>query len=144
VYRKCLEEVQSICCMMLFSPVSRQEAIQAMGTPSFVSCHFSRVRVDDLPMCVVVTVSGWSDNGWLRGGVPHFGLCYYFSVVSSPWFFFLSCIIRLCHPDGARDEQGLAAPLAPHTTNKMSTSQEECELVISARTWFVLYLFQHQ
>lgn len=28
--------------------------------------------------------------------------------------------------------------------NKTSTSREERELIISARTWFVLYLFEHQ
>ena len=28
--------------------------------------------------------------------------------------------------------------------NKQTTTQEERELVISARTWFCLYLFEHQ
>lgn len=45
VYLKCLEEVQTISCATLFSPVARQEAVQAM-----------------------ILVSGWSDNGWLSGG----------------------------------------------------------------------------
>jgi hypothetical protein len=31
VYMKCLEEVQTISCATLFSPVSRQEAVQAMS-----------------------------------------------------------------------------------------------------------------
>ena len=31
VYLKCLEEVQTISCATLFSPVSRQEAVQAMS-----------------------------------------------------------------------------------------------------------------
>ncbi len=31
VFLKCLEEVQAISCATLFSPVTRQEAVQAMG-----------------------------------------------------------------------------------------------------------------
>ena len=31
VFMKCLEEVQAISCATLFSPVTRQEAVQAMG-----------------------------------------------------------------------------------------------------------------
>jgi len=31
MYLKCLEEVQTISCATLFSPVSRQEAVQAMS-----------------------------------------------------------------------------------------------------------------
>ncbi len=31
VFKKCLEEVQAISCATLFSPVTRQEAVQAMG-----------------------------------------------------------------------------------------------------------------
>jgi len=34
VYLKCLEEVQTISCATLFSPVSRQEAVQAMSKRS--------------------------------------------------------------------------------------------------------------
>ncbi|EEB87103.1 hypothetical protein MPER_15686, partial [Moniliophthora perniciosa FA553] len=45
VYKRCLEEVQSISCATLFLPVTRVEAVQAM-----------------------ILVSGWSDNGWLSGG----------------------------------------------------------------------------
>lgn len=42
MYLKCLEEVQTISCATLFSPVSRQEAVQAMskcsdyGTSRFI------------------------------------------------------------------------------------------------------------
>ncbi|KAL0578601.1 hypothetical protein V5O48_003392 [Marasmius crinis-equi] len=45
VYKKCLEEVQSISCATLFLPVARVEAVQAM-----------------------ILVSGWAENGWLSGG----------------------------------------------------------------------------
>ena len=31
IFLKCLEEVQAISCATLFSPVARQEAVQAMG-----------------------------------------------------------------------------------------------------------------
>ncbi|EIN14059.1 hypothetical protein PUNSTDRAFT_80092, partial [Punctularia strigosozonata HHB-11173 SS5] len=44
-YKKCLEEVQTISQATLFSPVTRQEAVQAM-----------------------ILVAGWSENGWLPGG----------------------------------------------------------------------------
>ncbi|KAI0030204.1 hypothetical protein K488DRAFT_23891, partial [Vararia minispora EC-137] len=45
VYRACLSETQAIACATLFSPVIRQEAVQAM-----------------------ILVAGWSDNGWLTCG----------------------------------------------------------------------------
>ncbi|KAF8519106.1 hypothetical protein BU17DRAFT_66051 [Hysterangium stoloniferum] len=97
VFKRCLEEVQSICCATLFSPVSRQEAVQAM-----------------------VVVSGWSDNGWLSGG--HAVRMALELGMNKAW----PRLLRRIH------------------ANKMSKSQEERELVISARTWFVLYLFEHQ
>jgi hypothetical protein len=52
VYRKCLEEVQSICCATLFSPVSRQEAVQAMGALRPSPLPLAVVSLDDLfPVC---------------------------------------------------------------------------------------------
>ncbi len=44
-YQKCRAEVEEISRHTLFTPVARQEAVQAM-----------------------VLVSGWSSNGWLPGG----------------------------------------------------------------------------
>ncbi|KAF8578439.1 hypothetical protein K439DRAFT_1638799 [Ramaria rubella] len=96
-FKKCLEEVQSISCATLFSPVSRQEAVQAM-----------------------VLVSGWSDNGWLSGGHA----------------------VRMALEVGMN--KAWPRLLRRINANKMSTTQEERELVISARTWFCLYLFEHQ
>ena len=61
-YLKCQEEVQSISCATLFSPVVRQEAVQAMSKRCLIKIclHPSSFGI--------VLVSGWSDNGWLSGG----------------------------------------------------------------------------
>lgn len=63
VFLKCLEEVQAISCATLFSPVTRQEAVQAMGENGG---NYMREWNADLRYTVLV--SGWSDNGWLSGG----------------------------------------------------------------------------
>ncbi|GJJ09858.1 hypothetical protein Clacol_004082 [Clathrus columnatus] len=112
-FKKCLEEVQSICSRTLFSPVKRQEVVQAM-----------------------VLVSGWSDNGWLSGGMLSRDLAGTF----------LNCEIGHAVRMALEIGMNKAWPkiLRRIYANRTSTSQEERELVISARTWLVLYLFEHQ
>lgn len=61
-FLKCQEEVQAISCTSLFTPVVRQEAVQAMGQ------YFCRRSDMNLTELQIVLVSGWSDNGWLSGG----------------------------------------------------------------------------
>ncbi|CAE6529338.1 unnamed protein product [Rhizoctonia solani] len=96
-YQKCRQEVEEISRHTLFTPVVRQEAVQAM-----------------------VLVSGWSTNGWLPGGhAVRMGL-----------------EIGM-HKAWPRLHKRMRA-------GKISVSQEERQLVISARTWFVLFLFEHQ
>ncbi|CAE7145755.1 unnamed protein product [Rhizoctonia solani] len=96
-YQKCRAEVEEISRHTLFTPVVRQEAVQAM-----------------------VLVSGWSTNGWLPGGhAVRMGL-----------------EIGM-HKAWPRLHKRMRA-------GKISVSQEERQLVISARTWFVLFLFEHQ
>lgn len=96
-YQKCRTEVEEISRHTLFSPVARQEAVQAM-----------------------VLVSGWSSNGWLPGGHA----------------------VRM----GLEIGMHKAWPrlFKRMRAGKISVSQEERQLVISARTWFVLFLFEHQ
>jgi hypothetical protein len=60
-YNRILEEVQAISCATLFAPVMSNEAVQAMST------LFMQALQLEL-MCMLVLVSGWSDNGWLSGG----------------------------------------------------------------------------
>ncbi|KAG8737967.1 hypothetical protein FRC10_007454 [Ceratobasidium sp. 414] len=101
-YQKCRAEVEEISRHTLFTPVARQEAVQAM-----------------------VLVSGWSSNGWLPGGHAvrmglEIGKC-------GGWM----------HKAWPRLFKRMRA-------GKMSVSQEERQLLISARTWFVLFLFEHQ
>ncbi|CCM03116.1 uncharacterized protein FIBRA_05237 [Fibroporia radiculosa] len=96
-FLKCQEEVQTISCATLFSPVTRQEAVQAM-----------------------ILVSGWSDNGWLSGG--HAVRMAMELSMHKAW------------PELLRRMKA----------NKQSTSTKDRQLVISARTWFCLYLFEHQ
>ncbi|KAF8711861.1 Fungal specific transcription factor domain, partial [Rhizoctonia solani] len=96
-YQKCRAEVEEISRHTLFTPVVRQEAVQAM-----------------------VLVSGWSTNGWLPGGhAVRMGL-----------------EIGM-HKAWPRLHKRMRA-------GKILVSQEERQLVISARTWFVLFLFEHQ
>ncbi|OBZ79930.1 Transcriptional activator of proteases prtT [Grifola frondosa] len=97
IFMKCLEEVQAISCATLFSPVTRQEAVQAM-----------------------ILVSGWSDNGWLSGGHA----------------------VRMAMELSMH--KAWPELLKRMKANKASSSSKDRELVISARTWFCLYLFEHQ
>ncbi|PIL31746.1 transcription factor [Ganoderma sinense ZZ0214-1] len=97
VFMKCLEEVQAISCATLFSPVTRQEAVQAM-----------------------VLVSGWSDNGWLSGGHA----------------------VRMAMELSMH--KAWPELLKRMKAGKASTSSKDRQLVISSRTWFCLYLFEHQ
>lgn len=50
-YLKCQEEVQAISCATLFSPVTRQEAVQAMST---ISDH-----------CCIILLTACSPGVWL-------------------------------------------------------------------------------
>ncbi|KAI0778385.1 hypothetical protein BD413DRAFT_466315 [Trametes elegans] len=97
VFLKCLEEVQAISCATLFSPVTRQEAVQAM-----------------------VLVSGWSDNGWLSGGHA----------------------VRMAMELSMH--KAWPELLKRMKAGKASTSSRDRQLVVSSRTWFCLYLFEHQ
>ncbi|PCH33943.1 hypothetical protein WOLCODRAFT_130083 [Wolfiporia cocos MD-104 SS10] len=96
-FLKCQEEVLNISCATLFSPVTRQEAVQAM-----------------------ILVSGWSDNGWLSGGHA----------------------VRMAMELSMH--KAWPELLARMKANKAGTSAKDRQLVISARTWFCLYLFEHQ
>jgi len=96
-FLKCQEEVQNISCASLFTPVTRQEAVQAM-----------------------ILVSGWSNNGWLSGG--HAVRMAMEISMHKAW------------PELFRRMRA----------NKITTTPKDRELVIAARTWFCLYLFEHQ
>ncbi|KAL1748582.1 hypothetical protein HDZ31DRAFT_29427 [Schizophyllum fasciatum] len=96
VYLRCLEEVQSISCATLFSPVTRFEAVQSM-----------------------ILVSGWAENGWLSGG----------HAVRMA----MECSMHKAWPK----------LLKRITANKVDPVQDK-DLVTATRTWFTLYLFEHQ
>jgi len=68
----------------------------------------------------MILVSGWSDNGWLSGG----------HAVRMA----LEVSLHKAWPKLLRRIEG----------NKASDGPEDRELVIAARTWFCLYLFEHQ
>ncbi|KAI5835311.1 hypothetical protein K523DRAFT_411672 [Schizophyllum commune Tattone D] len=95
-YLRCLEEVQSISCATLFSPVTRFEAVQSM-----------------------ILVSGWAENGWLSGG----------HAVRMA----MECSMHKAWPK----------LLKRITANKVDPVQDK-DLVTATRTWFTLYLFEHQ
>lgn len=68
-FKKCLDEVQSICSRTLFSPVTRQEVVQAMGMLLTIIISFFFFKDYHVNVLfLIVLVSGWSDNGWLSGG----------------------------------------------------------------------------
>ncbi|KDQ19897.1 hypothetical protein BOTBODRAFT_27318 [Botryobasidium botryosum FD-172 SS1] len=96
-YTKILDEVQAISCQTLFSPVARQEAVQAM-----------------------ILVAGWSTNQWLSGGHA----------------------VRMALEIGMHKSWPKLAKRI--RANKMSTSDDERELLASARTFLCLFLFEHQ
>ncbi|KAL0071822.1 hypothetical protein AAF712_000744 [Marasmius tenuissimus] len=96
IYKKCLEEVQSISCATLFLPVARVEAVQAM-----------------------ILVSGWSDNGWLSGGHA----------------------VRMAMELSLH--KAWPKLLRRMRANKTNTKDDH-DLIVAARTWFCLYLFEHQ
>ncbi|KDQ63379.1 hypothetical protein JAAARDRAFT_188957 [Jaapia argillacea MUCL 33604] len=72
------------------------------------------------PVRAMILVSGWSDNGWLSGG--HAVRMAMELSMHKAW------------PKLLRRMQA----------NKASISAEDRELVTCARTWFCLYLFEHQ
>ncbi|KZT30720.1 hypothetical protein NEOLEDRAFT_1126328 [Neolentinus lepideus HHB14362 ss-1] len=72
------------------------------------------------PVRAMILVSGWSDNGWLSGG--HAVRMAMELSMHKAW------------PKLLRRMQA----------NKAGTGPEDRELVICARTWFCLYLFEHQ
>ncbi|KAF8481051.1 hypothetical protein DFH94DRAFT_667683 [Russula ochroleuca] len=116
VYTKCLQEVQTISCATLFAPVLRVEAVQAMSA-YFI---FSALVMFKARSGSIVLVSGWSDNGWLSGG----------HAVRMA----LELSLHKSWPKLLRRIEG----------NKASDGPEDRELIIAARTWFCLYLFEHQ
>ena len=86
-----------------------------------------------------VLVSGWSDNGWLSGGHAvrmAMELC-------TP---FLDCTLRVVSHRVFSLAMHKAWPelLKRMKAGKASASSKDRQLVVSARTWFCLYLFEHQ
>lgn len=86
-----------------------------------------------------VLVSGWSDNGWLSGGHA------------------VRMAVELCKFTGSlilTTNRRNLLPVAMHQAwpkllkrieaGKASKSAEDRRLITSARTWFCLYLFEHQ
>ncbi|KAH0838170.1 hypothetical protein J3R83DRAFT_6421 [Lanmaoa asiatica] len=115
-YIRCLDAVQNISRATLFSTVTRVEAIQAMSERFITSnvCRWS--------YCVlIVLVSGWSDNGWLSGG----------HAVRMA----MELSLHKAWPKLLRRMQN---------KTKGTDGSEDHDLVIGSRTWFCLYLFEHQ
>jgi hypothetical protein len=66
----------------------------------------------------MILVSGWSDNGWLSGGHA----------------------VRM----GMELSLHKAWPRLLRRINAKKASEEDRDLVVASRTWFCLYLFEHQ
>src|SRR5215471_18299754 len=53
-YLKCLEEVQTISCSTLFSPVTRHEVVQSMSKPVHCSLAIPETLTPSSPRCWLV------------------------------------------------------------------------------------------
>ena len=112
--------------------MTKVEAIQAMSE------HFIALNVCRCDDALPVLVSGWSDNGWLSGGHAvrmAMELCQLpFSCCSDTGLTDLTALHK-AWPKLLRRMQNRA---------KGTDGSEDRDLVIASRTWFCLYLFEHQ
>lgn len=112
-----------------------------MSEPLVYSVH-CELNVSQI---VVVLVSGWSDNGWLSGG---HAVRMAMELCKSP-----IVVIAIYHGFAAVSITDILDHIAMHKAwpellNRMKHNQisvtKDQELVIASRTWFCLYLFEHQ
>jgi hypothetical protein len=94
------------------------KCLQEVQTISCATLFAPVLRVEAVQ--AMILVSGWSDNGWLSGG----------HAVRMA----LELSLHKSWPKLLRRIEG----------NKASDGPEDRELIIAARTWFCLYLFEHQ
>ncbi|KAH8991918.1 hypothetical protein EDB92DRAFT_1858931 [Lactarius akahatsu] len=94
------------------------KCLQEVQTISCATLFAPVLRVEAVQ--AMILVSGWSDNGWLSGG----------HAVRMA----LELSLHKAWPKLLRRMQ----------SNKASDGPEDRELIIASRTWFCLYLFEHQ
>lgn len=94
------------------------KCLQEVQTISCATLFAPVLRVEAVQ--AMILVSGWSDNGWLSGG----------HAVRMA----LELSLHKAWPKLLRRME----------SNKVSDGSEDRELVIATRTWFCLYLFEHQ
>ncbi|KAI9461022.1 hypothetical protein BJY52DRAFT_1117821 [Lactarius psammicola] len=94
------------------------KCLQEVQTISCATLFAPVLRVEAVQ--AMILVSGWSDNGWLSGG----------HAVRMA----LELSLHNAWPKLLRRMQ----------SNKASDGPEDRELIIASRTWFCLYLFEHQ
>lgn len=94
------------------------KCLQEVQTISCATLFAPVLRVEAVQ--AMILVSGWSDNGWLSGG----------HAVRMA----LELSLHKSWPKLLRRIEG----------NKASDGPEDRELIIASRTWFCLYLFEHQ
>lgn len=109
----------------------------------------------DVTLAPLVLVSGWSDNGWLSGGHAvrmAVELCM-FDSPDNPCglvqflISFWSLTIRHCNADDidmTAMHQAWPRLMKRIEAGKASDSSEDKKLITASRTWFCLYLFEHQ
>ncbi|KAI0005575.1 hypothetical protein BJV74DRAFT_805347 [Russula compacta] len=94
------------------------KCLQEVQTISCATLFAPVLRVEAVQ--AMILVSGWSDNGWLSGG----------HAVRMA----LELSLHKSWPKLLRRIEG----------GKASNGPEDRELIVAARTWFCLYLFEHQ
>jgi len=94
------------------------KCLQEVQTISCATLFAPVMRIEAVQ--AMILVSGWSDNGWLSGG----------HAVRMA----LELSLHKAWPKLLRRME----------SNKVSDGPEDRELIIATRTWFCLYLFEHQ
>jgi hypothetical protein len=83
-----------------------------------------------------VILSGWSPNGWLTCGHA-VRMALQIGKLSQS-------LINSCSQQFEDMNKAWPKLLKRINNNKVSSNAAERELVVAARTWFCLYLFEHQ
>ena len=112
--RSLINEVRHICAQTLFAPVSSFDAVRAVGKLILTS------ETDSILIGCPVLLAGWSPNGWLTCGHA----------------------VRMALEIGL--DQSWPKLVRLIREGKATDNEEQHDLIVSSRTWFCLYLFEHQ
>jgi hypothetical protein len=119
LFYSCLEEAQGIARSTLFGPVVRKEAVQGEFSPLEMKICADNMCVFSFCGLAMLLLAAWSTSGWLLSGHA----------------------MRMALDLGLHRA---LETLADRNPAKRRSSEEERDLVVSARIWLCLYWFDHQ